>query len=543
MDNKNIKIFIGSGLLLVLLLLGLYSLGDIKYSVKEGLSYEEKKRDAKYLIDFLENTYPYFDEIKTDTGQDILKERNKIISSISKTSSDEDFFDEISVLLRRLIYGYVNFNMSSDPFSYDYTHLDKNLGLTIETYRNKFKEGKLKWEPIHKKHLETIYSAYYPSNISATYFNGDYYITMSQNPDAHIGDKVISVDGVPVDEYVKSLVNDKFFKGYDYNNEKFIAYDLFRPTNKKLKKAIIKDSEGNEKKIEILPFDPTKLILENGFSNVNSTVYMGDDKTEHFLNSLEQGKILALNFSAFEDTQNYSNDSKKKEELYSSIAKSNYLILDLRSGGYFSVLEDILQFVSSTNAEYSDYTVIKKNEITDEYIKYYNNYKTPSITEIASPIESLNTVYPLSDYHIFKEKHLQLNGLNKYKGKVFLLFDTLSASDYTCQLLKIVIEHNIATVITNGKFPLSRFEHNNSLTSFILPNSNISLVVQTSKAVDENGNLVGKKVVTPQVIIKEDTSEFIDDLKSGKAFRNTLNGQDQYTSKDEYFNEVLKLID
>lgn len=542
MDNKKIKICIGSGLLLVLLLLGLYSLGDIKYSVKEGLSYEEKKRDAKYLMDFLENTYPYFDEIKADTGQNILKEKSKIISTIAKTSSDQEFFDKISILLRRLIYGYVNFNMSSDPFSYDYTHLDKSLGLTIETYRDKFKEGKQKWEPIHRKHLEAIYDGSYPSSIHATYFSGEYYITMSQNPDAHIGDKIISVDGVAVDEYVKSLINDKFFKSYDHNNEKFISYTLFKPTDKKLKEALIKDSEGNEKKIEVLPFDPNKPILEDGFGNANSTIYMGRDKAEQFLNSLEQGNFLVLNFSAFKDVENYWNNSKKKEELFSSISKSNYLILDLRRGSYDSILENVLEFVSPINEEYSDYTLTKKNEITDEYIKYYNNYRTSSITEIASPIESLNTVYPLADYHIFKEKHFLLNGLNKYNGKVFILFDDLNASDYTCQLLKIVIDHNIATVIADGKFPLSKFGHSNSLTSFILPNSNISLVVQTSKVVDENGSLVEKKLVTPQVVIKDDPSKFLENLKSGRPFRIQIDNEHLYTSKDEYFNEVVKLI-
>ncbi|MEG0773400.1 hypothetical protein [Clostridium sp.] len=101
MNNKKLKVILGTGLLLVLLLLGIYTSQDNKYSPKEGLSYDEKKRDVEYLMYFLENTYLYFEETKTDTGQNLLNERKNIVTSISKTSSDVEFFTKISHLFRR----------------------------------------------------------------------------------------------------------------------------------------------------------------------------------------------------------------------------------------------------------------------------------------------------------------------------------------------------------------------------------------------------------------------------------------------------------
>lgn len=92
MNNRKLKFFIILGAFLVAMLLGIYSLGDIKYPTRGGLSYEKKRADVKYLMNFLEKTYPYFDEVKEGTGQDLLKEKDKIVSSISKTSSDKEFY-------------------------------------------------------------------------------------------------------------------------------------------------------------------------------------------------------------------------------------------------------------------------------------------------------------------------------------------------------------------------------------------------------------------------------------------------------------------
>jgi len=48
--------------------------------------------------------------------------------------------------------------------------------------------------------------------------------------------------------------------------------------------------------------------------------------------------------------------------------------------------------------------------------------------------------------------------------------------------------------------------------------------------------------VTPQVIIKDDTLKRIDNLKKGEGYFLKMGQEDKYTNKDEYFNEVMKLI-
>ncbi|EQB89204.1 hypothetical protein M918_21495 [Clostridium sp. BL8] len=44
------------------------------------------------------------------------------------------------------------------------------------------------------------------------------------------------------------------------------------------------------------------------------------------------------------------------------------------------------------------------------------------------------------------------------------------------------------------------------------------------------------------MIIKEDTAKIIDKLKKGEGYKLEMPLEDRYTSKDEYYNEVLKLI-
>ncbi|MPM72406.1 hypothetical protein SDC9_119382 [bioreactor metagenome] len=78
------------------------------------------------------------------------------------------------------------------------------------------------------------------------------------------------------------------------------------------------------------------------------------------------------------------------------------------------------------------------------------------------------------------------------------------------------------------------------MISFTLPNSNLTIQTNSGKRVDINGDFIGNKVVTPQVLITKDIKPILDDLRNGKGVNWDLAFEDRYGSKDEYFNEVLK---
>ncbi|MEG0775007.1 hypothetical protein [Clostridium sp.] len=547
MDNKKLKLIIGLSLISVVLFLGLYSLSDVKYSSNEGLSYDEKKRDAKYLMDFLEYSYPYLEDIKEKNGQDILRNKNKIINVLSKTSSDEEFFKSISILFRSLAPMSPSINITGEPFNYGFTYLDKDLGLNASTYRDRFLEAKIKWEPIQQKYWETSGFAYINMNIHTQYINGDYYITGSQTPDAHIGDKVIDIDRVPVDEYVKNLPYDKFYKDYDYNYEKYFTYTLFLLDEKISSREItIENSSGEQKKIEVLPYDINKPLLEDGFKAYNADGNFALKEQEirksiKFLNFLDDEKILVLNFSAFNDLYVQGNPNEKKENLFSLIDNSEYLVLDLRNGFDNGFFYNTLDYIAPKEVDYTDYTIIKKNKVNDEFALSYSNSLTSFSSELISPLESFEKRYPLSDYRVYKEKRVKINGMNKYKGKVFVLYDNTFATEYATETLKLIIDNNICTVIAPNKFNLKE-NHYPLPTYFMLPNSNLPIQIKTTRRVDESGISFDKQVVTPQVIIKENTSKIIESLKRGEGSNIVLGNDELYTNSDEYFTEVLKLI-
>lgn len=546
MESKKIKLIISVSLLGVILLLGLFSFGDIKYSTKEGLSYEEKKKDAKYLMDFIENTYPYFEELKEKTETNIIKDRNKIISSISKTSSDQDFFNNIMMLSRKFVYGYIDVNINGEAFGNGFTYLDKDLGLNSSSYRDKAVKGKEKWEPIYVNYFQ---NSFVRGNVTVHYIDGDYYIVASQNSEVHIGDKILKIDGTPVDDYVKNLPEDKYYKEYDETYQKDICpYSLHILKDKSSKmKLTLKTSSGEDRDIDMIPYDENSPLLEDGFKIYSDSNFseelMKDKEKRKFYNSFKDGEIAVLNFSAFKDLNDYRNSSERKNELLSLINKSNYLVFDVRSGeSYDNTFLDILGYTTPKDIEYSNYSVIKKNKITDEFVEYYRNSITPFISEITSPLESLEKSYPLSDYHIFKEKKFEIKGQNQYKGKVFIFSDSTYFSEYSRELLKTIIDNNLATVISNGSLKLIDLQYFRSKASAILPNSNLIVTVPIGKSVDDNGTFIGKHTVKPQIIIQRDTNEVLEMLRRGEGISFDLKSDKRYTSDDKYFNELLKLI-
>jgi hypothetical protein len=544
MINRKLKLFVVLGLLLVLLLLGVYSFGDIKYSSKEGLSYGEKKRDAKYLMDFLEDTYPYFEELNTITGQDFLKERTKIINSISKTSSDAEFIKTLNDFFRKFIFGAVGVTLDIPPNSNAYTYFDEKLGITERTFNEKLYEGKLKWGPIQKEYWDKLFNTGYPCNLNANYLDGEYYISMSQHPEVHVGDLVISIDGMDVHEYVKTLPYDRYYSSYDFLNKKNVMGYLFTPFGKTPKEITIKNSSNEEKKIELLPFDPNKPILEDGFSAYKNgqKVEISEMPKVNFINPTDDGNILALNFSAFEEVNKYFGYSRETEKLYSNINNCNYLILDFRDGFNPVLFNLMIEYISPKNIEYFDYKVIKKNEINDKYIEYLKGYPSDNTTEVTSSLESLEKVYPLSKYHILKEKRISIKGNNRYSGKVFILIRNGFSSDYSNAALKKIVENNYATVISDGKLPVYGYIPDESTISTVLPNSNLGITVQNVKLVDSNGTFASEVFVTPQIIIKKDKAKYADNLRKGEGYGPEIPEADRYTSKDEYYVEVLKLI-
>jgi len=495
----------------------------------------------------LEDTYPYFDEIEKESGQYILGNKNKIINSLSKTSSDEAFYESISNLFRKFTFGTAQITHDWQYFGNNFTYVDKDLNINYSSYRDKALKGKEKWEPIQNNFFSKILIN---GDTNFIYINGDYYVRSSQNPNVHIGDKLLTVEGAPVDEYVRKLPPDKYFKQYDYTYEKYICpYFLTLLKDKNSTRRItIKNNQGEEKEVTLLPFDENKPLIVNGDStNYNTEEDINamnkERESRPFLKPLSNGEIIALDFSAFMDASTYYIEPKKKEQLFSAIDKSNTLVIDIRSGMQEDLLYTILEYISPENLEHFNYRVFKKNKITDEFVLDYKHKIGPFITEITSPIETLEKVYPLSKYHIFKEKTFEIKGKNNYKGKVFILFDNSYYQGYGSELLKAVINNNLATVISNGKHNLKDYQYSNLITT-ILPNSNLIIEVNGGKSVDENGVFIEDKIITPQVIIKTDTNKIIESLKRGEGtgIETDPLKQDKYNKKDEYYQEVLKLI-
>lgn len=545
MNNNKLKLSILGGMLGVIALLGILSFGDLNFSPKEGLSYEDKKRDAKYLVEFLEATYPYFDEVKKETGQDILANKNKIINSISRTSSDEAFYESISTLLSKFSYGLTQLTYGLSNFGDSFTYTDKDINYKESNSKGTSLTTAEKWNSIDETYWKKLLS---PTNINFLYINGEYYVSSTQNPEVHVGDKLIKAEGIPIDKYIEKMPSNKLFKVYDPTYEKYVShYNLASMQDDEISiQVTLLNSSNEEKVVEIRPFDESKPILEDGFSAMKNSNSEPVDEKElekiKFVTTFENDRIIALNFSAYVDiNKNYRSSLKNKENLLTLISSSDSLVLDFRGGTESDVLFEILNYISPKNIENYSYKVFKKGKVNDKYIDSFRNKLNPSIQEVTSPIDILEKNYPLSKYYVFKEKGLEINGKNKYNGKVFVLCDEVLYSVNAAEVLSTIAENNLGTVISNTKLYSRDFNYD-SIISFTLPNSNLTINTNSGKKIDINGNFIGNKVISPQVLITKDTNRILDDLKSGKGINVNSVMEERYGSNDEYFSEVLKQL-
>lgn len=532
--DKKLKLYILLGFVGVMLLLGISFTTDLNYSDGEGLNYGQKKKDAEYLINVLEEVYPNY-KLEKDKGN--IESRRKVINSISRTKTDEEFLKAISDFLGKLREGVAQIYPlqlnERDIILFDEKQATDKMDCIAKSY-----EGQKKWREMING-LDG-YKEYIMPQIYANYFEGDYYISGTQNPDIHPGDKIIKIEGMSVEDYISKYFGNNLYRvGVKVNDSKrnkeaFYGVSIYLKDKSSQVKVTVVDKGGIEKEVEVGAYEESKPWLYTETSS-EATVY-DESKGREFLNTFEQGKVVALNF----DRESIISNEEDREKVYKAIDNSEYLILDLRGfvGGDF--LRQIIDYISLEKIDISKYSIMKKNQYNDRVIKELENqYAAVFQDKFSIKNNIIDEKFPPSDYFRSIVNEGSLGGKGKYKGKVIIFTNIFSAYSVDFSLLKLLKGSESVTFIANNDMALGGNYYSEFVPKFILPNSNLAIIVQNTWIVDSQGEATTKQSIKPDYLIDEDKELYVSALR-GEIHPLFYENYRKYTSKDEYYKKFLE---
>jgi len=248
--------------------------------------------------------------------------------------------------------------------------------------------------------------------------------------------------------------------------------------------------------------------------------------------------VVALNF----DRESIIKNEKDREKVYKDIDNSEYLILDLRGfvGGDF--LRQIIDYISLEEIDISKYSIMKKNQYNNRVIKELENqYAAVFQDRFSIKNNVIDEKFPPSNYFRSVVNEETLGGEGKYKGKVIIFTNIFSPYSVDFTLLKPLKSSRSVMFIANNDIVIEGNYYSEFVPKFILPNSNLALIVQNAWIVDSQGEATTKQSMKPDYLIEEDK----------ELYRSVLRGEIQtlfyenyrkYTDKDEYFKKFLEEI-
>lgn len=533
--EKKVKLYILLAFIAVIVLLGISSFTDAKYSQNNGLTYDQKKKDAEYLDHVLKEVYPFY-ESERKAGN--IGSKSNIINTISKTKTDEEFFNAVLSVIGNFKEGITHV-YPQQLNSRESVILDEKYGIDETNFMTKSFEGQRKWEELFQK--KQGFKEYIAPEVYVDYFEGEYFIIATKNPNLHPGDKIIKIQGINIEEYLDKNFNSKssgvYFRTYDSKREKDVVLgDLFQLSDKNAKaKVSIIGKEGEEKEVEVGADDPNKPFLYT--ENVKEDEYYEKDK-KGFLNILEDGKIVVLNFSM----EGAYNIDVTKEQIYKAIDNSEYLVLDGRRSGGGEVFQEVLNYISKEEIKLNRYNIMKKNQYSDQIISNLQN-QFAAVFEEQFTINAhvIDEKFPPSQYHRLKSQEAIIKGQGKYKGKAFIFSDAKSYMPISNTILRILNRDNNITFISNNNLEIQDENYFAQMSNVILPNSNLVITMQISRVVDEEGKPIIKESIKPDYIIDEDKKLYISQLR-GEINPLYYDNLRRYTDKDEYYKKFLEVI-
>lgn len=526
--EKALYIFSAILVLLALIILIVLHILDIKQWINKkfpineinelNLSIEQKLEDFDYLCNVLENGMPSMQIIENEYNIDYASQKEKYRNLIADSTTDYEFYC--------IIKSYINiFPSTHTGLIYpDYEiyenravyHIQNVLAVRgIEQY-TKY------WNTLLN---DKATSFEYEDYCSAQYMEttGKYYIN-----DGNGGAAVISIDGIPVDEYVIMAPLCNALK-YDAINRKLMRdFILFTSNETEYSKKV-------KIKVECANGDMGELELFAGLCNDFSVLYSVNQNVE-----VENDTLLETPAYEFADNDEYSLtyaciselNSENADEIKSELENRKYdtVILDLKnnSGGNLQQFLDSLYtpLVKDDSTASFPYYIPRTSVNTKRYFYAYWSlgffhdyvYKDLTYTE--------KTDLPkMEGKYVEYSNQYELTGNHSRNADIYVLVsnDTASAADSLASALK---KYAGATVIGNAA---NGEGLGSSSIADTLPNSRLMFEYYPAVAYNLDGScntLHGTSpdhyIYTMNAVQKQTFNDICNDKKSPFTYENRL---------------------
>ena len=327
-----------------------------------NLSTKDKNEEVKYFFDFIRKSYPFDEAVVKYKGlESIYSKEEEYIKRAGETKSNKEYINLIAEIVQMLEQGSGHNDIAEAqelPAGTDTSMLCLENNLSIDAIRL----NKYWWE------LLNINKKYSNSDINIYYHNGGYVVSediVIGLVTVHKGAKIIKIDGLLTDDYIKRLQNiiwlrfdSEFKKAYSFHPSPFITYG----DNAK-KDWTVEIQEANNKSLTCI------VTKRKGFKPVRQYPMY---KSNILCTELSPA-VAYLRVFSFPDVSQSETDLKELSTFFEkSHGKYKKLIIDIRmnSGGSPTYGEAILvKPFLKTSKVYNQYAAVKKdinNKIVSE---------------------------------------------------------------------------------------------------------------------------------------------------------------------------------
>lgn len=482
-NKKRIMMII---IMLSVVLLWVLRSNDSKIDYYPELSKEQKVEDFLQFYNTMIESIPFIEDVKAVYGIDFKARKEYYESVIARTENNAEFFAAMQAISRDLCSFHTDlcyplYSNVKEIKCYNSRKIVKMKGM--EEQQNLWFESI--GEEIKKYNIENF--------IYVVYFDGEYVAINSEVNSVEDGDKLVSVNDIPVNDYfIENLSLGKIC--YDGKYEKAYRTQFTLNDNEgEAVRTVWRNQEGEEYTRELYHSLMGELVMGYGYLyeqdkdkeayEETPTIYSYRDYT----NQVEYIKIA--NFS--------NNEGEKLGDIFSNI-EFETIIVDLRgnyggSPSYFN--EYIYPYLYSEKVSCDRYWKTKHSK--------FNNKMINNITV------RLNKYFQTEQDIIYKMSDLFVGRYGGDKRNIYYLIDdgTASSADFAAMSVK---KYNLGTLVGEN----TRGEGGGQ--SYIcdkLGNSGLVFIYYPSVSCDEKGRSLYTPGTAPDVYVSATHMDYLEKMK------------------------------
>lgn len=325
------------------------------YGYKRYKRYKSYKEDAVFLLDFLENNYPYFQVKEKVLNYKFLDYKEEFIKKAARSKDDLDFYKNID----EIIYSLQNAHtaITNDP-------------CFLAKLNNNDVEKKMEYW------IGMIVKSIYLPDIRCKYVEGKYIVDKSRNKDIPVGSIITKFNGKEINDYVQSKKG-TFYLHKDSKRNLFYA-DANRWYKFDKSKDNIEIMHNGEKRKADIKYTRINEEIKRWYCSIEK-----HDENNVNTDILNNGKIAYLKIKSFV-FNDYETEWGIIKEFLKKCHGVNDIVIDIRGnrGGSNGYGDFLIRSLTDKEIYMNYYNCFKNTELMKDNFSFNNNLRQINSSEV-----------------------------------------------------------------------------------------------------------------------------------------------------------------